>query len=302
MRSRTPPVLLITFNRPELTQKVFSQIRKAKPNKLFISSDGPRNELDEKKISKIRKITQQVDWDCQIFTLFQEKNLGCKKGVSAAINWFFSEVDAGIILEDDCLPNESFFEYCQKLLKKYAENEKIMMISGTNPLNTWDTENSYFFSLYGNIWGWATWKRAWKHYDMNMKDWSKPNTKKSVKANLGSSIQFFFRKKLYDAAVKNSVDTWDYAWSFARVKKNGLTIMPRYNLIKNLGFGVDATHTTSTHNAFSHLQQYNIEKPLTHPIKIERDKQFDDTYFWKLMIETKIIALLHRLGITAIMR
>lgn len=173
------PVLLLIFNRPDTTQRVFHEIRGASPLQLFISADGPReNKPGEfEKCQITRDIVRQVDWDCEVYTNFRDKNLGCKIAVSSAIDWFFENVEEGIILEDDCLPSFSFFRFCEELLEKYRDDERIMQIGGTNLLSEWQrSDDSYYFSKYGAIWGWATWRRAWQYYDVNMKLW--PEVKK----------------------------------------------------------------------------------------------------------------------------
>jgi len=167
------PVLFLIFNRPNTTQKVFNAIRQAKPKQLFVAADGPRKgkEGEKEKYEQAREIIEQVDWNCEVRTLFREKNLGCKIAASSAIDWFFENVDEGIILEDDCLPSQSFFRFCQELLEYYRDDTRIMMISGNNfQFGKVRGEGSYYFSKYAHVWGWATWRRAWKHYDVNMKN------------------------------------------------------------------------------------------------------------------------------------
>ena len=165
-------VLLVIFNRPETTQVVFEAIRKAKPPRLYVAADGPRTEVpsDAKKCKEAREIINQVDWDCEVKTLFREKGLGCGLGPSSAFTWFFEHEEDGIILEDDCLPSQSFFWFCEELLERYRHDNRVMHIGGNNFLNGWqkDRDYSYYFSNSGHIWGWATWRRAWKLFDFNI--------------------------------------------------------------------------------------------------------------------------------------
>jgi len=170
------PVLFLIFNRSDTTQLVFNEIRKAQPAQLFIAADGPRKDRPEdiENCRKVREIIRQVDWDCSVSTLFRDENLGCKRGVSSAIDWFFSHVDEGIILEDDCVPDPSFFPFCQELLERYRDDERIMVISGDNlQFGRRKSQYSYYFSRCFHLWGWATWKRAWDNYDIKMELWPK---------------------------------------------------------------------------------------------------------------------------------
>lgn len=182
-KSFNVPILFIIFNRPETTKAVFHEIRKNQPFQLFVAADGPRREIfeDIENCRKVREIIQLIDWECNVQTLFRDENLGCKIAVSSAIDWFFSQVDEGIILEDDCLPDQSFFPFCQELLEKYRYDAKIMMIGGSNfQFNKNKFEYSYYFSRYFHIWGWASWKRAWQFYDVEMKAWPEIDRKSVV--------------------------------------------------------------------------------------------------------------------------
>ena len=169
-------LLFLVFNRPDTTTQVFKKIRQAKPPRLYVASDGPRdgNSDDKKKVTKVREIATKVDWPCEVKTLFRDKNLGCKKGVSTAITWFFEHEEQGIILEDDCVPNLDFFTFCENLLQRYDKDERISTITGNNFQDgKWRGNASYYFSKYNHCWGWATWRRSWKNYDGDIKFWSK---------------------------------------------------------------------------------------------------------------------------------
>jgi hypothetical protein len=241
------PVLFIIFNRPDVTQKVFDTIRQAQPRQLFIAADGPRIgvEGDQDKCKSVREIIKQIDWDCEIKTLFRDNNLGCKKAVSGAITWFFENVEEGIILEDDCLPSQSFFKYCEDLLEKYRDDKRIMLISGFNIQNIWNPSRyDYFFSNLGGIWGWATWKRAWLLYDINMNKLSYFANNRYFEYLLGGDVGEKRKKQMFNV-VKNKMDTWDYQWGFSRHLNSGMACVPSKNLIQNIGFGDNATHTKS---------------------------------------------------------
>ena len=279
------PILFLIFNRPDVTAQVFAEIRKQKPKYLFIAADGARTEKQgelEKCEQTQKLVLEAIDWDCELKTLFRETNLGCGKAVSEAITWFFNNVEQGIILEDDCLPNESFFMYCAELLDKYHGDEKIMSISGSNLLGRpWNKNGySYFYGL-GGIWGWATWKRAWQLYDYRMNEWTDLNTKKNIKKALQTEDWFNFYSIMFDETYNGNIDTWDAQWLYTILKKGGFSINPSVNLVKNIGFGADATHTHDSNNSIQKLEAY----PINFPLKHVKGKKIDVQYL-KLMYKS----------------
>ncbi len=245
----TTPILFLVFNRPDTTQKVFEKIKEAKPKYLFIAADGPRenNENDTVNCKKVREIVSEINWDCEVKTLFREKNLGCKIAVSSAITWFFENVEQGIILEDDTLPDISFFYFCQDMLNKYKDDYQLMHVNGSNfhPKRE-EVSNRYFFSHLFNIWGWATWRRAWKLYDIEMNgyEWLKRSNEfdKIFPENYKKFIP------MLDSVYNNLNNTWDCQWALTCHLNIALSIQPMTNLIKNIGFGTDSTHTNVVNN------------------------------------------------------
>ncbi|MCM8787681.1 MAG: nucleotide-diphospho-sugar transferase [Candidatus Omnitrophica bacterium] len=249
------------------------EIKKVKPDKLFIASDGPRNKMEEEVVNSVREyVLNNIDWPCKVKTLFRRKNLGCKLAVSQAITWFFDHVEKGIILEDDCLPSQSFFKFCSKLLDRYKNNKNIMMISGSNLLGKVDIKESYFFSQHFAIWGWATWKRAWTLYDVNIRKWPKFKKKNGLK----KIFRNYFTRKYYeinfDLRKENFGDTWDYQWAFACLYNNGLSITPKLNLVSNIG---SIGHHTNMSSKFNFKKIYEIQEHLVHPTKIFVNKKYD---------------------------
>jgi hypothetical protein len=300
------PVLLVIFNRPKTTQLVFEAIRQAKPPRLYIAADGPRKHVasDIKNCAEARKIVEKIDWDCKVETFFRNENMNCGVGPSSAFTWFFEHEEEGIILEDDCLPSQSFFWFCQELLEYYRYDTRVMHIGGNNFLNGWrkDNDYSYYFSRSGHIWGWATWRRAWEKFDFNIKNYTK--------AKQGGFFQYYFlnptekiyRLKKFNKTIANkNTDWWDYQWDFARYSNSGLAIVPHVNLVKNIGFGNVATHTTNANSKNSLLEAHNIQFPLNHPPFMIRDVVSDRRYFKILMndiISSKVKALLGILRFT----
>jgi hypothetical protein len=215
-------------------------------------------------------LATKIDWDSELITLFRDQNLGCGKAPSEAITWFFNHVEEGVILEDDCLPLTSFFLFCSELLERYRDNEKIAHISGNNFQMGMQRGNAdYYFSRYTHVWGWATWRRAWKVYDYNMTEYRCLKTNHPLKKLLPSNI-------LYDAAKNKYVDTWDVQWMYINFMNDRLSILPNVNLVENIGFSDDATHTTSSipdYIKYSITEELNF--PLKHPIKIKVNRKAD---------------------------
>lgn len=271
------PILFLIFNRPEITRIVFEEIKKQKPKYLFVAADGARsnNIEDIEKCKATRDIVLNgVNWDCEVKTLFRTENLGCGLAVSQAITWFFDNVEQGIILEDDCLPHHSFFRFCETLLEKYKDNENIYVISGDNFQDGIQRGNaSYFFSNYCHIWGWASWRNAWNSYDFNLKQLELFKEKKMIKK---IDNRIFFKNywfEILDKVANKSIDTWDYQLMFAIWNNKGVTVIPNINLISNIGFGKDATHTIGS-SSFANMRTQDIGK-ISHPKEIKVDKKAD---------------------------
>ena len=269
------PVVFLIFRRPDLTAQVFEAIRQAQPTKLLVVADGPRSEAEAQLCQQTRSVIDQIDWNCEVLRNYSDVNLGCRRRVSSGLDWAFSEVEEAIILEDDCLPHPLFFDFCEELLAKYRDDERIMHVGGTNILGEWKSDfQSYHFSHYSGIWGWASWRRAWQHYDVDMKLWQMVSKKEVAKDILQRSKNVEFWAQTFQATHKQEIDTWDYQWVFAQWIQNGLGIIPEVNLISNIGFRADATHTT-IENLFSRLETKKINFPLKHPPFIVQNSTID---------------------------
>ena len=298
--SLNAPVLLLIFNRPDTTKIVFDAIKQAKPKRLYIAADGPRQNVedDAEKCSQARQIATSLNWNCEIKTLFRAKNLGCKYSVSSGIDWFFKWEEMGIILEDDTVPSQTFFWFCQELLEKYKNDYRIMHINGTNFFwNKIQYSNAdYFFSQYGNIWGWASWRRAWKLYDVNLKDWDclNGNYLKKVFSNKNERI---IRKQQIEKILNGQLDTWDYQWILYKYVNAGLSIIPKSNLVKNIGFIQDSTHTKMNEKDIrSNLPIQEIALPLNHPQYVFSDIEYD------AMMRKRILKKVYRKRIMRMIR
>lgn len=274
----TTPVAFIIFNRPDTTERVFAEIAKARPPKLLVVADGARaNKIGEaEKIATTRAIINRVDWDCEVLTNFSEVNLGCKVRVSSGIDWVFEQVEEAIILEDDCLPDPTFFRFCQELLEHYRHDQRIGMISGDNfQFGKTRNSDSYYFSKYVHIWGWATWRDRWQNcYDVELKKWPEIRDGNWLFDILGDANEAVSWSKTFDGMFNAKIDTWDYQWVFANWVEGRINVMPNVNLISNIGFGLNATHTIRD----SHLANLPVGDmlfPISHPVGIFRNLQAD---------------------------
>lgn len=243
------PVLFIVFNRPDHTSMVLEAIRKASPSKLYVSCDGPRrnNHSDFHLVDKVRSLFDSLDWDCKLYTNFSHTNKGCKLAVSDAINWFFDNEDEGIILEDDCLPNPSFFSFCDNLLEFYRSDDRVAMISGNNfQRGMLRGSYSYYFSRIPHIWGWATWKRSWSYYQLSISFWPSWKTSDCWIKTFPNNSERRYWQSIFDAVYDGRIDTWDYSWVASMLYNDLLSVMPNSNLVQNIGFDASATHTKSS--------------------------------------------------------
>jgi len=285
------PVLFLIFNREDTTQKVFDAIRRQKPKYLFVAADGARKNKpgEAEKCQQVRDIIKQVDWDCELKTLFRDENLGCKLAVSSAITWFFENVEQGIILEDDCLPDPSFFPYCEELLDKYKDDTRIGHISGDNFLpGIIDESLSYDFCSCTHIWGWASWRRVWKNYDVNFPFWEKYKEKHSL-IFCNKREEIYFSSFIPDVLNnRNNINTWDTQYWFTLRLQNQLSVYPAVNLVTNIGLGdLNATHTSKKAETPAATA---IIFPLKHPQYVLCNKIIDNTtigrsfFSWKRLV------------------
>ena len=262
------PVALFVFKRPDTTRRVFDVISRAQPKKLLLVADGPRQgrNAEAEACRQVRDIITGVDWPCEVLTNFAENNLGCRERMISGLDWVFSLVEEAILLEDDCLPDLSFFPFCQELLQRYRCDSRIAYISGCNLVEKHtNIPDSYYFSRIGGIWGWATWRSEWQRYDRELSDWPEIKSQQKLAEVLDEPKAVEFWTKIFDAMHENrGPDTWDYQWLYTALKNNSLTIVPRVNLIANIGFGEGATHTTQADDRFI-LPVSSLDFPLKHP-------------------------------------
>lgn len=304
-------VALIFFSRPETLKKVFERVKKAKPSKLFLIQDGPRvgNHLDIEKIQKCREIVDDIDWKCEVFKNYSEFNLGCGLRPHTGITWVFEHVDKAIILEDDCVPSETFFLFCKEMLYRYQNDLRIGIVSGTNYFEEYDFgRSSYGFVKSGSIWGWATWKDRWQKYDFSMSRINDPYLRRLLMLDITPEVMARKRINTWEARSKeiedrNDVSFWDYQWGFTRHTQSWLAIVPKYNQITNIGVGLDSTHSGNDINAlpkeiadFFYMKSRNLEFPLMDPVFVLPDRDYDDKYY-KRIYPTLLKKLFRRIEI-----
>lgn len=274
-----PPVLFIIFNRLDTALRVFEQIRSYQPEKLYIAADGPRAQRpgEAEKVAACREaIVSRVDWPCDIMLNFRQENKGCRKNVSGAITWFFQHEEAGIVLEDDCLPHPSFFGYCAELLTRFRDDERVMLISGDNfQRGQSRTPYSYYYTRYPHIWGWASWRRAWQHYSVSMPGYPAFMAEGGLEAIFKNPHEVRYWKEQFDAVYEERLDTWDYQWVYTMFSQGGAAICPNVNLVSNIGFGGDSTHTHNQQDPNASIPAMDIGA-LRHPQFFYLNREADE--------------------------
>jgi hypothetical protein len=272
------PVAFVIFNRPETTARVFTEIANARPSKLLVVGDGPREGRagEAEKVAATRAIIDRVDWECEVLTNFSEKNLGCRVRVSSGIDWIFQECEEAIIVEDDCLPHPTFFRFCDELLERYRDEERVAMISGDNfQLGRKWTRDSYYFSRYSHIWGWASWRRAWKRYDRDIRAWPEMRNADHLSKVIRDPEERRYWESAFQRLYEGRIDTWDYQWLLTLWRHGMVSVMPSVNLVSNIGHGPDATHTHDG-DPNSALPTEPMSFPLRHPPVIATNRKADD--------------------------
>lgn len=280
------PVVLLTFNRPDLTRRVLEDLRTVRPPALFVSSDGPRpgRPEDPGLVGRVRALVDElIDWPCEVVRDFMPQNEGCGRRVASALTRAFSIYEEAIVLEDDCAPHPSFFPFCEALLERYRHDTRVMHIGGTN---FWADRHrprtSYVFSRYAHVWGWATWRRAWSRFDSRLSTWPDVRRRGLLSSVFYDDAQASYWSDVFDVMhdPKTALDTWDYQWFYACLLE-GLSVQPAVNLVSNRGFRPDATHTTESTDHLSNRPTADIGSPMIfeHPLHVLPDQAGDRAAF-----------------------
>jgi hypothetical protein len=271
------PVAFVLFRRPERTRRVFDEIRKARPKRLFLIADGPRGPDESADCEAARAVAERVDWPCDVTRDFAAENIGLKHRLPSGLDGVFAEVDRAIVLEDDCLPDEAFFRFCDELLERYADASRVMHVAGSQLLaDPPHLSASYHFSRYVHIWGWATWRRAWSHFDVELSEWhglDRDERERRLGAMFDDPSERRYWRYVWDGA--GEIENWDAQWSYALLARRGLAANPNRNLVSNIGFGTDATNATEDPHGIAARPLEGIEFPLEHPASVEADPAAD---------------------------
>ena len=276
------PVAFFIFNRPDRTARVFAEIARARPAKLLVVADGPRpDRTGERELClAARAVVDQIDWPCELLTNFADDNLGCKRRVSSGLDWLFEQVEEAIILEDDCLPDETFFPFCTELLERFRDDPRVSMICGSNfQGGKRYSPHSYFFGLHIAVWGWASWRRVWRNYDVEMRRWSELRDTSWLPDLLANPVAVKYWQETFEGAFKGEYDTWDWQLFFSWWSQNMLAVIPDRNLVTNIGFGPAATRTRDALPSMANLPVEAMDFPLEHPPDVSLNRQADDYSF-----------------------
>lgn len=293
------PVMLCTFTKLDTTKLVFEQIRKVRPPRLYLVSDGPRESHpeDKGKIEAVHDyIEGNIDWDCEVFKNYSDVNLGCGKRMPTGVSWVFEHEERAIFFEDDCVPEVTFFRYCEELLDKYENDDKVLLISGNNQIAYIDTfDGDYGFSHQANIWGWATWRRSWQEYDIDIKDW--PESKHlPIWKQIYNRKAYWFLFAEYDTVYRHEYDAWDYQFSYLLGKKDAFCIIPKVNLVSNAGFdGNECTHTADMPK-WMDQRSFPLEFPIKHPDNVIWSRKYDEEFSKRDFAPALTVHIKHLLG------
>jgi hypothetical protein len=268
----TTPVILTVYNRPQLTGQVIAALRAVRPARMLIVADGgwDNDPDDQARCAEVLRILKSIDWPTQLEWNISPQHLGCRRRIQTGLSWAFERVTEAIILEDDCVAHPSFFEFCRVLLERYRWEERVGLICGTNFQGGKRAASpSYFFSRYPLLWGWATWQRTWDRYEPDIVTWDSVRETSWLADFLGDSIASAYWRHIFDE-VRAGLDTWDYSMTFSFWRAGLLAAHPNQNLVRNIGFGPDATHTRDGTSALGNMRVEEIRFPLVHPSLVER--------------------------------
>jgi len=277
MSVRTP-VAMMVFNRPELAARVLAAVRAARPSRLLVVADGPRPDRpgEGELCARTRAaVLDAVDWPCEVETALSDVNLGCKRRISSGVDWVFRRVEEAIVLEDDCVPGPDFFGFCDEILERYRHDDRVMALTGCNfQFGRRRGDASYYFSHFIHVWGWATWRRAWAHYDVAMREWPAVRRGRWLRDAVGGRAAAAGWRWRFDLTHAGRVDTWDYQWLYQVMRRGGLVATPNVNLVTNVGAGPGGTHAGQEGPQFDQPAGA-LEHPLTHPAEVRRDVAAD---------------------------
>lgn len=276
MSELSTPVALFVYRRPEHTERVIERIRNANPPRVLVVGDGPSGKAERENVEEVRRVINQTRFECEVSTNYADSNLGLRERFTTGLDWIFGETDEAIILEDDTLPNSSFFRFCDEMIDRYRHDNRIWDITGRNELGSYcEGDYSYFYSHYGSIWGWATWRSSYEEYDPEMSAWRNPVVQNRIRDLLADPKQYRYARRVYSDTLKGDIQSWDYQWGFARHRNGAVSVVPEVNLVKNIGFGKHATNTTKQ-SPYADTRRHVLQFPLNHPPFVGVDREYDE--------------------------
>lgn len=277
-----PPIAFIIFNRPKCTRKVFAEIRKARPEKLYLIADAPRqNKVGEaEKCAETRRLVEaMIDWPCEVHKNYAEENMGCGQRIPSGLDWVFEHEERAIIMEDDILADPSFFTFCGAMLDRYENDEQIMQIGGYNRFNHSPGKNHYFYSRFCDIWGWATWRSAWEKFkSIDHAEWTRIKQNNLLNTQCTSEKEAQMRTFVLDDIFSGKLSAWGMRWELTKIMNQGRGVVPSKNLVKNIGFGLDASHTINPFNRNQLMRRHRLIPPYASPASDESDPAYEARY------------------------
>lgn len=278
----TTPVALFVYNRPDTTAQVFEQVAAVEPPVLFVVADGPRADrpADPENCEQVRELVTDVGWDCDLRTIFRDENMGLPESVYTGLDWVFEQVPEAIVLEDDTVPNRDFFRFCETMLERYRDDERVLSVNGTNRLGTWKADSQdHHFVTYQGVWGWATWRRAWRLYDPEMRAWADPEVRERVRDVVADDERFAYHRPRFQSCYDGEAPAWSKRWEFTHYVNSGLAAVPARNLVSNVGFDARALHTTDPDDPLAELPRHALEFPLEERTAIAPDREYERRCF-----------------------
>ncbi len=273
------PVLLTVFNRPNETRQALARLKQVRPPVIFVAADGPRDTQpeDQRLCQEVRRlVAEEIDWSARVVTDFAPLNLGLRRRMASAISWALEQDDRVIVLEDDCLPDPSFFRFCTELLDRYADDQRVGVITGDNfQPEGFDCGASYYFSRYPHCWGWATWRRAWELYDDEMADWPADRESRWLMRLFPQPLEELYWRQIFDGTYSGKIQSWAYRWTYSCWRREMLTATPVRNLVTNIGIGEAASNTRDAERGKHGLATQVVDFPLVHPADVIHNSSAD---------------------------
>lgn len=291
------PVVLPIHDRPEETARVAEAVAAVEPPTLYVVADGPEAgdpDAAERCRAARQAVERAIDWNPEVHRRYRERNHGVES-VAEGLDWVFEREPEAIVVEDDCVPNRDFFRFCEAMLERYRDDDRVMAVNGTNRLGTWGGRGDYHFVTYQGVWGWATWREAWERYDPEMSGWPDPEVQGRIREAIGDDERFAYQRERFQRRYDGESVAWSKPWQYTMYLHGGLAVVPPKNLVSNVGFGEGAIHTTDPDSPLADLARYGLEFPLEEPPSIEPDRAYERECFERFRRTGRLEAAAERL-------